>query len=119
MYYVTMDYDGCVRSDSIAVIIVERELLVEIPEGFSPNGDGVNDFFEILFIEEYPNNSLTIFNRWGNKVYEVAPYTNNWNGTNKFGGSIGDELPEGTYFYILKLDQTNSEILKGYIYLKR
>jgi len=119
MYYVTMDYDGCVRADSIAVIVVDRVLKVEIPEGFSPNGDGVNDFFEILFIEEYPENSITILNRWGNKVFEVSPYTNNWDGTNKFGGSIGDELPEGTYFYILKLDRTDSEILKGYIYLKR
>lgn len=119
MYYVTMDYDGCVRNDSIAIIIVEREFLVEIPEGFSPNGDGVNDLFKILFIEEYPDNTIIILNRWGNIIFEVAPYSNNWDGTNKLGGSIGEELPEGTYFYILKLDRSDDQILKGYIYLKR
>ena len=91
----------------------------EIPEGFSPNGDNVNDYFEIKGLEEYPDNSIIIFNRWGNKVFAAEPYDNNWGGTNSFGVSFGGEdLPEGTYFYLLKLT-TDDEPIKGYVYITR
>ncbi len=74
---------------------------------FSPNGDGVNDFFEIDFIEAFPNNSIQIFNRYGNLVYEAAPYNNDWNGvSNKTGG----ELPDGAYFYIFKRGDDSPEV---------
>jgi|GEM_PF-866290 len=90
-----------------------------IPEGFSPNGDGVNDLYVIRGLENYPANTLTIFNRWGNKVFEAKPYDNTWDGTNKFGLHIGSEqLPTGTYFYLLDLGD-GSEVVKGYIYLNR
>ncbi|MBT6745199.1 MAG: tandem-95 repeat protein, partial [Flavobacteriales bacterium] len=91
----------------------------EIPEGFSPNGDNVNDYFEIKGLEEYPDNSIIIFNRWGNKVFAAEPYDNNWRGTNAFGISFGGEdLPEGTYFYLLKLTP-DDEPIKGYVYITR
>ena len=91
----------------------------EIPEGFSPNGDNVNDYFEIKGLEEYPDNSIIIFNRWGNKVFAAEPYDNNWGGTNSFGVSFGGEdLPEGTYFYLLKLTP-DDEPIKGYVYITR
>ena len=118
-YYVETEVNYCTIIDSVTVTVVERELLVEPPEGFSPNGDGVNDLFVVMFLEEYPNNSIVIYNRWGNKVLEKTPYVNNWDGTNKFGGSIGTELPEGSYFYVLKLDVEKDDIIKGYVYLKR
>lgn len=90
-----------------------------IPEGYSPNGDGVNDFFVIRGINQYPNNNIKIFNRWGNMVFEEAPYTNSWNGKSTMGIRIGgDELPAGTYFYILNLGDGSPE-RKGYIYLTR
>jgi gliding motility-associated-like protein len=89
------------------------------PEGFSPNGDGVNDLYIIRGIENYPNNTFVIFNRWGNKVFDAKPYTNTWDGTNQFGVRIGnDQLPVGTYFYILDLGD-GSAVIKGYIYLNR
>jgi gliding motility-associated-like protein len=94
-----------------------------IPEAFSPNDDGVNDFFEIIGIENYPNNELIVVNRWGNKVYETKGYKNNWDGTNQFGLSFADkELPVGTYFYILDLGPEVSEderYKKGYVYISR
>jgi gliding motility-associated-like protein len=90
-----------------------------IPEGFSPNGDGINDVYVIRGIENYPDNSLTIFNRWGNKVLDKSPYPNDWTGKLTSGIKLGgDELPAGTYFYILDLHD-GSDVLKGTIYLNR
>ncbi|MDA9563147.1 gliding motility-associated C-terminal domain-containing protein [Flavobacteriales bacterium] len=92
---------------------------LEVPEGFSPNGDNQNDYFEIIGLENYPNNSIIIFNRWGNKVFVASPYDNNWQGTNEYGISYGgEELPEGTYFYLLKLTPIDKGI-HGYIYITR
>ncbi|MES2397767.1 MAG: gliding motility-associated C-terminal domain-containing protein, partial [Bacteroidota bacterium] len=93
--------------------------VVNIPQGFSPNGDGINDFFEIEGILNYPSNHLMIFNRWGNLVYEIIGYNNNWGGTYEGDSySNGNELPSGTYFFILKLDG-ESKPIKKYIYLNR
>jgi len=65
--------------------------------GFSPNGDAVNDYFVIEGIAQYPNNEVTVFNRWGAKVFSQQGYKNAWDGTWK-----NIRLPDGTYFYILK-----------------
>jgi gliding motility-associated-like protein len=113
--------DGC-SSEPISVYITMRPCLIElvsIPEGFSPNGDGINDYFVITGIGFYPNNTFVIFNRWGNKVFEASPYANDWNGNSQFGLRVGgDELPIGTYFYILDLGDGTDEF-KGTIYLNR
>jgi gliding motility-associated-like protein/uncharacterized repeat protein (TIGR01451 family) len=115
----TEDIDLSNNSDS-AEILVDPLLVPFIPEGFSPNGDGINDFFVIDGLERYPNNKLTIFNRWGNIVFEGAPYTNNFDGTSNRGLRVGgDELPSGTYFYILDLGVKDIEPIRGYIYLAR
>jgi gliding motility-associated-like protein len=81
--------------------------------GITPNGDGRNDalIFEALEVDPdaFPDNQLIIFNRWGDIVFEARPYTNNWMGTN----TAGQELPQGTYYYILRLDISEGNILKG------
>jgi gliding motility-associated-like protein/uncharacterized repeat protein (TIGR01451 family) len=90
-----------------------------IPEGYSPNDDGINDFFVIRGIDSYPENSIVIFNRWGNKVFEASPYKNTWDGKSTMGLRVGgDELPVGTYFYVLDLKNDLAKI-KGTIYLNR
>src|ERR1035437_7418148 len=90
-----------------------------IPEGFSPNGDGINDVFVIRGIFYFPDNTFEIFNRWGNKVFDATPYTNAWDGKSTMGVRVGgDELPVGTYFYILDL-RDGSDVYKGTIYLNR
>lgn len=90
-----------------------------IPEGFSPNDDGINDLFVIRGIMSFTNNSFEIFNRWGDKVYEANPYKNTWDGKSTEGVKIGgDELPVGTYFYVLDLGD-GSKVYKGTIYLNR
>ncbi|HKK76019.1 MAG TPA: gliding motility-associated C-terminal domain-containing protein, partial [Saprospiraceae bacterium] len=81
--------------------------------GITPNGDGRNDalIFEALEVDPdaFPDNQLIIFNRWGDIVYEARPYNNNWQGTN----TAGQDLPQGTYYYILRLDISEGNILKG------
>ena len=83
--------------------------------GVSPNGDGNNDTWKIRGVENYPENTVTIFNRWGDKVREFAGYNNttsSWDGQNEH-----DELlPNGTYFYILEVK--NLGVLKGWIFIR-
>lgn len=95
---------------------------VFVPTGYSPNGDGKNDEFIIIGLENYPNNKLEIYNRWGNKVFEQAPYDNTWKGTvkNSVGYVIGEGLlPSGTYFYLLDFGVPGVEQLSGYIVIRK
>lgn len=109
--------------DTIQVVIeVNAEFECYIPEGISPNGDGVNDVLLINCKHEYPNAVLKVFSRWGTQVYEGAPQ--GWNG--QFNG---DDLPDGTYFYFLKLNDTtytpgkeagrNGDEYNGFIMIQR
>jgi gliding motility-associated-like protein len=81
-----------------------------VPEGFSPNGDGINDEFEILGLETIDGTQVQIFNRWGTVVFESSNYKpgNFWD---------GDNLPDGTYFYIITLP--NEEAISGDITIAR
>lgn len=100
---------------------IETPLITDffIPEGFSPNGDGINDLFVIRGIEIYPQNSIEIYNRWGNIVYKASPFQNNWNGRSTFSlTSDGNELPVSTYFYLFDFGN-GMKIIKGTIYLNR
>lgn len=91
----------------------------EIPQGFSPNGDGINDMFEIKGIDAYPGMKVDIMNRWGNLVYSKDNYDNSWDGKSSEGVRYGSsDLPEGTYFYIIDLGNDQKPV-KGYIYLNR
>lgn len=118
-YSVSVYANGCIVKDSVTVTVIEKKIVIDIPEGFSPNKDGINDNFEIKNIEMFETNEIKIFNRWGHKVFSAKPYVNNWRGTNFFGISIGEDLPEGTYFYILELNDSDNQIIKGSVYLKR
>jgi gliding motility-associated-like protein len=89
--------DGCVGTDDVNVVVIEP---INIPNIFSPNGDGLNDLWIIDKIEQYPNAVVEIFNRYGNKIFERKGYSRSsaWDGTNK-----GALLPVGAYYYILRL----------------
>ena len=85
--------------------------------GFSPNGDGINDFFKILGIEDFPNNRVLIFNRWGNEVFDVEGYDNS--DAKSFKGRFGDKtLPDGTYFYVIDLGGEDG-CRSGYLQIHR
>lgn len=114
--YAVSDGNGGVATAQINVTYVPAELF--IPDGFSPNGDGINDKFVIRGLGAFPNNELRILNRWGNIVFEAKNYANDWDGTANTGVIAGgSELPVATYFYVLNLG--NNNIKTGYIYLSR
>jgi gliding motility-associated-like protein len=75
----------------------------------TPNGDGKNDKWVITKIFDFPNNELIIYNRWGQTVYTVKPYKNQWDGTT----TNGDELPAGAYYYLIKLNNDKNETWSG------
>ncbi len=119
-YFLTVSANGCPSIPSPINIIVNNCIVdLFIPEGFSPNNDGINDFFVIRGLDNYTNNKIIIFNRWGSKIFEASPYYNNWKGDNLYGLKVGgNDLPTGTYFYLLDLGN-GSQIVKGSIYLNR
>lgn len=85
-----------------------------LPNGITPNDDGVNDTFvfdELLLNppDAFPDNRLIIFNRWGDIVFEQAPYDNSWDGRS----DSGQDLPEGTYYYVLYLDIGEGLLYRG------
>ncbi|WP_299258450.1 BspA family leucine-rich repeat surface protein [uncultured Aquimarina sp.] len=92
--------------------------------GFSPDGDGINEFWEIDGIENYPENTVSIYNRWGDMVFEISGYNNTsrvFRGdANRLTNLGGGELPEGTYFFAINISESNSlKKLKGFLVLKR
>ena len=121
--YDSFEYEICDSDGDCDQAIVNIEVINDnvlfFPKIFTPNNDGFNDRFYIEGLEIYPENTIIIFNRWGNKVFEASPYNNDWDGTANFGIKFnGKELPEGTYFFILKTGNDEKDI-KAYIYLKR
>ncbi|MBX2827133.1 MAG: gliding motility-associated C-terminal domain-containing protein [Flavobacteriaceae bacterium] len=99
----------------------------EIFNGITPNGDGLNDFFEIRGITDFPNNNVKIFNRWGVLVFETDGYdeaNNVFRGRSNARATISEdeELPTGTYFYVLTFPGENPEgqsAYNGYLYINR
>jgi gliding motility-associated-like protein len=102
--------DGSCSAQASVTINVAQKLI--IPTTFSPNNDAVNDTWEIVGIEKYPNCSVKVFSRWGQEVFQSIGYTKKkeWD---------GNGLAEGVYFYIIELRDDSKEILKGYINLVR
>lgn len=93
---------GCTWTDTVTIVIMKPI----IPnDGISPNNDGKNDIWEIPYIEMYPGALVEVYNRWGQLLFSTTDYINNkWNGTYK-----GSELPVGTYYYVINL---NNDLVK-------
>jgi gliding motility-associated-like protein len=104
--FVVINSEGCIDSISRKVLVVKE---VIIPNVFSPNGDGINDVFEIKYLGFFETPELRIFNRWGNQIYMSDNYKSDWN---------GGDFPEGTYYYILDLGN-EIPIYKGSILISR
>lgn len=103
-------------------VLIEEDPNFQAPprnNAITPNGDGLNEtmVFDELLInpEQYPDNELIIFNRWGDIVYQVRNYNNQWDGTNE----MGQNLPEGTYYYILRLNISEGIIIRGDVTIVR
>ena len=117
--------DPVLCSEASVTLVVSAMRTLQIPKGFSPNGDGINDTWVVPGIRAYPNNQVTVFNRWGNIVYKVQGYDNIdtvWAGQTTQGVTLGSaDLPDGTYFYLIRLtsDDSQSDTQHGYMILKR
>lgn len=99
-YYMAVgDLENCSVRDSVKVTITDR---IEVNDGFSPNGDGVNDVWEISVLQDFPNAKVSIFNRWGQLLYESEPYLP-WDGTFQ-----GEPVSIGTYYYIIDLKDSSA-----------
>lgn len=109
--FVTDTVSGCSATDYVTITVNSG---LFFPNTFSPNGDGENDRWVILGIEAYPDCILTIYNRWGQPVFQSSGYNNEkaWDGT----GNLG-RLNEGVYFYEMQLRDADKQIFKGSITL--
>ncbi len=91
---------GCQAIDSVNVIV----LPLAINDGFTPNSDGVNDNWNLPVLEDYPDATVQIYNRWGQLIFESNGYTVPWDGRYK-----GKDLPVGTYYYVIDLGDESLE----------
>ena len=127
------DANGCtlIKSTQVDIQVVlseDQSCVVVVPNVFTPNGDGINDYFEISCLYNYANAGIEIFNRNGNMLFKRGHYGNTdywgskekafWNGRSENSlNFMGSELPVGTYYYILKLG--NGKVLTGFVFLAR
>jgi gliding motility-associated-like protein len=86
-----------------------KTIKIDVPNAITPNDDGKNDALIIDGLDQFGENELMIFNRWGDVLYKSKPYKNEWRGTNQ----SGNPLPEGTYYYVLRLNTADGKILRG------
>lgn len=104
--------DGCRAEATVRVVVQQR---IGIPDTFTPNGDGVNEVWELKGIDAYPEAELTIYNRWGQIIfYTNGGYRLPFNGTLN-----GQKLPEGAYTYSLKPTPKQAQNINGVLMLVR
>ncbi len=102
---VTSD-DGCVAKDIVFVKVLKAP---KVPNAFSPNGDGINDRWDIEYLDTYPGAVIEVFNIYGQKVFRSVGYSKAWDGTYN-----GKPLPIGTYYYIIE-PQNGRSAITGYV----
>ncbi len=102
-------------SDALVFVNVQQESECVVPSIITPNGDGINDALIIpcLLNDRYPENRISIFNQWGDEVYNASPYRNDWEGTFQ-----GQQLPVGTYFFVMEFNG-DKEPQSGFIVIER
>ena len=104
--------NSCVAIAEVELISTHNHCLV-IPNAISPNGDMINDVWNLGFTEIYPEMMVTIYNAWGQEIWESEPgYFSPWDGT-----SNGKLMPIDSYFYIIKLHDEVTEPITGHVTL--
>ncbi len=100
---------------------ITQSVCLTVYNEFSPNGDGTNEVFFIECIEQYPNNTLTVYNRWGAMVFTAQGYDNTWDGQTNNQNTISsdNQLPVGTYYYTLDLGDGTTTPKSGWLYISR
>ena len=108
------------QTPTIVKITLQTKEKIRVPNGFSPNDDGDNDAFFIDNPDGYTLH-LSIYNRWGNLLYDNENYDNSWNGKAEKGIVVGDGVPDGTYFYVIEYVDHSGEIVtkNGFVTISR
>lgn len=110
-YTLTVTTDkGCTESTEVFIKVLK---FPEVPNSFTPNGDGVNDTWNVKYLESYPDATVDIFNRFGEKLFHTVNYLSPWDGSKN-----GSELPVGTYYYIIN-PRNGRKILSGSVTVLR
>ncbi|RMG21719.1 MAG: hypothetical protein D6730_17750, partial [Bacteroidetes bacterium] len=100
VYVVTgTSLEGCIDIDSVTILVEPQTEVLGVYDLFTPNGDGVNDTFVIEYLENLGSYTLSIYNRGGIEIFTTNDYQNDWDGTYR-----GRDLPEGTYWYIIRAE---------------
>ncbi|MGQ0829000.1 MAG: gliding motility-associated C-terminal domain-containing protein [Bacteroidota bacterium] len=102
-----IDSNGCSNTDAVFITVDALDFKGIVSNLFTPNGDGINDTWYIQDIQNYPDNEVFVYNIYGNEVYSQKSYTNDWLGTYN-----GTALPDGTYYYVIKFNDSD-QIIKG------
>jgi len=101
-------------TEAIATIVIGENVDCFAGEFVTPNNDGFNDTFIVPCLANHPNSALSIYNRYGDEIFFSDNYQNDWDGTYN-----GADLPVGTYYYILRVNDPAGTTLSGYIFLQR
>lgn len=110
-YTLTVTTDkGCTASSNVFIKVLK---MPQVPNTFTPNGDGVNDTWKVKYLEDYPGATVDIFNRYGEKLYQIVNYLSPWDGTKN-----GSELPVGTYYYIIN-PKNERKLMYGWVTILR
>lgn len=113
------DANNCNSSISAEVTREDCDFNLVIPDVITPNGDGANDTWIITGIQFYPNSVLQVYDKWGDMVYEKRNYSGGWSGTKTDGSNLAD----GTYYYLLKLNEQNKtggkDAFTGFLMIQR
>ena len=111
-YTLTGGIGGCTGLTDVVKITVDDNPITP-PTAITPNGDGINDRWEIPGLVDFPNAIVEIFNRWGQRVFVSIGYAAEWDGTRD-----GNPLPEGTYYWVIQLNRDDilvAETITGYV----
>jgi gliding motility-associated-like protein len=98
------DQNGCSDTDAVTLTVLS-DVGIVVANMITPNSDGFNDVWNIIGIEQYPGNAITVYNTNGIQVFAADNYDNTWGGT--FNGEL---LPDGTYYYVIKLPNVDDDI---------
>lgn len=104
---VITDTNACSNADTVVITVDIPVFNGTVSNYFTPNGDGLNDTWYVQNIQNFTGNEVFVYNIYGNEVYNVKDYKNDWKGTYN-----GNDLPDGTYYYVLKFDN-QPKIFKG------
>ena len=114
--FVFTDSLGCNSENIFVDLSALSEDCLQIPSLFSPNGDGQNDVWQIGGIEDYPNATINVYNRWGQLVFNSNGnyFGNEWDGTHN-----GTPLPFAVYYYVIDPINENIKTYHGGVTIKR